>query len=137
MSHCQWKKLISHSVLSYIQPEILTNVFGAFNNEHPVWFTGHFLWQTFTMILVFLFLWMNNTFNPGLSISMAIIILEDNNFNINCVVGVDGPADDFQNQLNHQDRRQNVLKNSNKIRSSDKSPKCEMCWSVWEIWVFL
>ena len=36
MSHCQWKKLISHTFLSDIQPEILTNIFGAFTNAYPV-----------------------------------------------------------------------------------------------------
>ena len=36
MSQCQWKKLASHTFLRYVQPEILTNIFGAFTNEHPV-----------------------------------------------------------------------------------------------------
>ena len=36
MSQCQWKKLTSHSFLRFVQPEILTNIFGAFINAHPV-----------------------------------------------------------------------------------------------------
>ena len=36
MSQCQWKKLTSHSFLRYVQPEILTNIFGSLNNDHPV-----------------------------------------------------------------------------------------------------
>ena len=36
MSHSQWKQLTSHSFLRFVQPEILTNIFGAFINDHPV-----------------------------------------------------------------------------------------------------
>ena len=36
MSQCQRKKLTSHSFLWYVLPEILTNIFGAFINAHPV-----------------------------------------------------------------------------------------------------
>ena len=36
MSHCQRKKLTSHTFLRVVEPEILSNIFGAFTNEHPV-----------------------------------------------------------------------------------------------------
>ena len=35
-SQCQGKKFTSHSFLGYLQTEILTNIFGAFTNAHPV-----------------------------------------------------------------------------------------------------
>ena len=28
--------MTSHSFLRYVKPEILTNTFGSFNNDHPV-----------------------------------------------------------------------------------------------------
>ena len=46
MSQCQGKKLTSPSFLRYVQPEILTNIFGAFTNDHPIGLksTSYFWW---------------------------------------------------------------------------------------------